>query len=60
MSAYQDALRNCSTERAPWYVVPSDHKWFRNWVLSDTIVRTMEAMHLKYPPTPPGVEGLKP
>ena len=58
MSAYQDALRNCSTGRAPWYVVPSDHKWFRNWVLSDTIVRTMEAMHLKYPPAPPGVEGL--
>jgi PPK2 family polyphosphate:nucleotide phosphotransferase len=59
MSAYQDALRNCSTERAPWYVVPSDHKWFRNWVLSDTIVRTVEKLGLKYPPTPPGVKGLK-
>ncbi len=59
MSAYRDALENCSAERAPWYIVPADHKWFRNWVLSDTIVRTMEKLGLKYPPPPPGVEGLK-
>ena len=50
MEAYEDALRRCSTEWAPWYVVPADHKWFRNWVVSDTIVRTLEEMNLQYPP----------
>ena len=49
-AAYQDALRKCSTEWAPWYVVPSDHKWYRNWVVSDTIVRTLETLDLQFPP----------
>jgi PPK2 family polyphosphate:nucleotide phosphotransferase len=52
MRAYDDAIERCSTRHAPWYVVPSDKKWFRNWVISDTIMRTMQSLHLKYP-TPP-------
>jgi PPK2 family polyphosphate:nucleotide phosphotransferase len=58
-SAYEDALRKCSTPHAPWYVVPSNHKWFRNWVISDTIVRTMRGMKLKYPPAPEGMDKIK-
>jgi len=50
MEAYQDALRKCSTEYAPWYAVPADHKWFRNWVVLETIVRTLEKLDLHYPP----------
>lgn len=50
MEAYQDALQKCSTEWGPWYVVPADHKWYRNWVVSDTIVRTLEKLDLHYPP----------
>jgi PPK2 family polyphosphate:nucleotide phosphotransferase len=50
MEAYQDALQKCSTEWAPWYAVPADHKWFRNWVVSDTIIRTLEKLDLRYPP----------
>jgi PPK2 family polyphosphate:nucleotide phosphotransferase len=57
--AFEDALQNCSTEEAPWYVVPSDHKWFRNWVLSDTIVRAMEKLNLKYPPAAEGLDDIK-
>lgn len=57
--AYEDALQKCSTDHAPWYVVPADRKWFRNWVLSDTIVRAMEAMKLKYPPAIEGIEKYK-
>jgi PPK2 family polyphosphate:nucleotide phosphotransferase len=49
MAAYQDALGKCSTAHAPWYVVPADHKWYRNWVVSDVIVRTMRKLDLKYP-----------
>jgi PPK2 family polyphosphate:nucleotide phosphotransferase len=58
LAAYQDALERCSTEEAPWYVVPADHKWFRNWVISDTIVRTLEKLDMKYPPPQPGIEKL--
>lgn len=50
MEAYEDALQKCSTKRAPWYIVPADHKWYRNWVVSDTIVRTLKKMKLSYPP----------
>ncbi|HEX4055861.1 MAG TPA: polyphosphate kinase 2 family protein [Tepidisphaeraceae bacterium] len=57
--AFEDALRYCSTDRAPWYVVPADHKWFRNWVISDTIVRAMEKLSMKYPPAPTGLDKIK-
>jgi len=50
MDAYEDAIQKCSTEHAPWYVVPADHKWFRNWLISDLLVRTLEKMDPKYPP----------
>jgi PPK2 family polyphosphate:nucleotide phosphotransferase len=57
--AFEDAMRYCSTHDAPWYIVPSDHKWFRNWVLSDTIVRTMEKLEMKLPPPPPDLDKIK-
>jgi PPK2 family polyphosphate:nucleotide phosphotransferase len=50
MQAYEDALRKCSTKSAPWYIVPADHKWYRNWVVSDTIVRAIRELKLSYPP----------
>lgn len=58
MEAYEDALQKCSTKDAPWYIVPADHKWFRNWVISDTVVRTMEKMKLKFPEPPDPIEGI--
>jgi len=48
--AYEDALRKCSTDYAPWYVVPSDKKWFRNHVIAELIVSALDNMRLKYPP----------
>jgi PPK2 family polyphosphate:nucleotide phosphotransferase len=47
--AYEDALTECSTKRAPWYVVPADHKWYRNLVVAETIVETLRGLDLKYP-----------
>ena len=47
--AYQDLLEKCSTDWAPWYVVPADRKWFRNWVLSDVIVRALKKMNPQFP-----------
>lgn len=57
--AFADALHFCSTDHAPWFIVPSDHKWFRNWVLSDTIVRTLEKLDMKYPKASPGLDKVK-
>src|SRR5688500_14133746 len=49
IAAYEDALRKCSKPEAPWYVVPADRKWFRNWVISDLLVRTLDRLDMKYP-----------
>lgn len=57
--AYDDALSRCSTPWAPWYIVPADRKWFRNWVISDIIVRTLKKMKLRLPPPPEGIEKWK-
>lgn len=47
--AYEEVLRRCSTETAPWYVIPANHKWFRNLAVSQIIVRTLEKMNPKFP-----------
>lgn len=49
MAAYEDMLAECSTERAPWYVIPSNHKWFRNLAVSQIICATMQDMGMKAP-----------
>ena len=47
--AYADALRRCNTPDSPWYVVPADRKWYRDWALANLLVETMEEMDLRYP-----------
>jgi hypothetical protein len=51
MEAYEDVLALTSTKRAPWYVIPANHKWFRNLAISAIIADTMDEMGLKLPPT---------
>ncbi|MGO4870796.1 MAG: polyphosphate kinase 2 family protein [Roseiarcus sp.] len=51
VEAYEDALALTSTQRAPWYVIPSNHKWFRNLAVSQIVADTMDEMGLKLPPT---------
>jgi PPK2 family polyphosphate:nucleotide phosphotransferase len=58
-AAYEDLLGKCSTKHAPWVVVPSDRKWFRNWVVSDVLVRTLEKLDMHYPKAAPGIEKIK-
>jgi PPK2 family polyphosphate:nucleotide phosphotransferase len=50
LEAYEDAMAATSTKHAPWYVIPSNHKWFRNLAISQIIGDTMEEMGLKLPP----------
>jgi PPK2 family polyphosphate:nucleotide phosphotransferase len=49
MRAYEDAIGKCSTEAAPWYVVPANHKWFRNLAVAQILRDEMRAMKLAYP-----------
>jgi PPK2 family polyphosphate:nucleotide phosphotransferase len=48
--AYEVALERCNTDAAPWLVVPSDHKWYRNWAVATVLRETLEAMSLEWPP----------
>jgi len=47
--AFEDTLRETSTDYAPWYIVPSDHKWFARALVADIIVSTIGSLNLKYP-----------
>jgi PPK2 family polyphosphate:nucleotide phosphotransferase len=51
MKAYEDAVALTSTKRAPWYIIPSDRKWFRSLAVSQIIADTMDEMGLKLPLT---------
>ena len=47
--AYEIALERCNTEAAPWHVVPSDRKWYRNWAVAMILLETLRAMELQWP-----------
>jgi PPK2 family polyphosphate:nucleotide phosphotransferase len=49
LTAYEDALTRCSTDLAPWFVVPADRKWYRNWAVTTLLVEQLEAMGLAWP-----------
>jgi PPK2 family polyphosphate:nucleotide phosphotransferase len=49
MGAYEDALSATSTEWAPWYVVPADHKWVTRAVVADIVTSTLRGLALRYP-----------
>jgi PPK2 family polyphosphate:nucleotide phosphotransferase len=50
IEAYEDAFALTSTKRAPWFVIPANHKWFRNLAISQIVADTMDEMGLKFPP----------
>jgi PPK2 family polyphosphate:nucleotide phosphotransferase len=49
MHAYEDMIRNTSTDEAPWYVVPADHKWYTRLVVAAAVVEALESLKLAYP-----------
>jgi PPK2 family polyphosphate:nucleotide phosphotransferase len=49
MNAYEDMIRNTSTEDSPWYVVPADHKWFTRLVVAEATIHALESIDPKYP-----------
>ncbi|MBN2579730.1 MAG: polyphosphate kinase 2 family protein [Pirellulales bacterium] len=50
IEAFEDVLNKTSTEYAPWFVIPANHKWFRNLAVSQIIRRTLKNMNMKLPP----------
>jgi PPK2 family polyphosphate:nucleotide phosphotransferase len=49
IDAFEAAISKCSTEHAPWFIIPSNHKWFRNFAVSQIVARAMEDMKLTLP-----------
>jgi PPK2 family polyphosphate:nucleotide phosphotransferase len=49
VAAYEEALERCSTEAAPWYVIPANRKWFRNLAVAEILGDTIEALKPTYP-----------
>jgi PPK2 family polyphosphate:nucleotide phosphotransferase len=47
--AYEIALQRCNTDVAPWYVVPSDKKWYRNWAVGNLLLEALQGMRLEWP-----------
>jgi PPK2 family polyphosphate:nucleotide phosphotransferase len=56
MAAFEDALSRCSTDRAPWYIIPADKKWYRNLIISRILVQTLESLDMHYPPGEPDLD----
>ncbi len=48
--AYQDVLSRCGTDHAPWYVVPADRKWYRDWAVAHLMLEAFRRLDLRYPP----------
>jgi PPK2 family polyphosphate:nucleotide phosphotransferase len=59
VAAYEDAIRFSSTDTAPWYVIPADRKWYRNWAVSRIVLETLRDMNPKIPIPDLDVEDLK-
>ena len=49
ITAFEDAITATTAKHAPWFVIPSNHKWFRNLAVSQIIADTMEGLHMAYP-----------
>ncbi|WP_028058563.1 PPK2 family polyphosphate kinase [Candidatus Solirubrobacter pratensis] len=49
LDAYEDALERCTSEVAPWHVVPADRKWYRNWAVTALLIEHLEELALRWP-----------
>lgn len=49
VKAYEDAIQNTSRKHAPWFIIPSDHKWYRNVAISEILVQAIGKLKMKYP-----------
>jgi len=57
--AYQAMLERCSTDVAPWHLVPADRKWYRDWAVAHLLLETLQAMDLSWPTPELDLEGMR-
>ena len=58
IEAYEEMLSRTSTAYAPWYIVPSDRKWYRNLVVSWAVIGALEGLHMRYPSAEEGLDDV--
>ena len=58
MAAYTDALNRCSTPHAPWFVVPANHKWYRDIVIANILLETLQELDPQFPPPEDDLDGI--
>ncbi|MFN2175686.1 MAG: polyphosphate kinase 2 family protein [Anaerolineales bacterium] len=56
--AYEEVLTRTSTEWAPWYIIPSNRKWYRNLVIASIMVETMKGFNMSYPESEDDLSGV--
>lgn len=56
--AFEDATSRCSTDCAPWFIIPSNHKWYRDVAIARTVVETLEAMNPQFPRDSENLDGI--
>lgn len=58
MEAYEAVLNSTSRAAAPWYVIPADRKWYRNLVISQILVDTLESLNMQFPEPEAGLDAV--
>ncbi|MDB6020294.1 MAG: hypothetical protein JWQ04_151 [Pedosphaera sp.] len=58
-NAYEDAINRCSTDYAPWHIVPADHKWYRDYVVAEAMVKVLEKLKMNWPKPAENLSKLK-
>jgi PPK2 family polyphosphate:nucleotide phosphotransferase len=58
IAAFEDVLERCSTADAPWYLIPSNRKWFRNLAVADIVADALDDLKMEYPPCPDDLTGV--
>ena len=59
IQAYEAVLHQCNTDVAPWYIIPANRKWFRNYAVAEIVRDELEAMDLKFPKPIADLSGIK-
>lgn len=58
-AAYEEALSRCTTGHSPWFVIPANHKWFRNLAIARIVVEHMESLKMTYPAPTVDIERIR-
>ena len=59
MQAYDDILERCTTHHAPWYVIPADQKWYRNYAVAKVVAHTLREIKPQFPELPAGAKNIQ-